>query len=408
MSEVKVAVVGPAHPFKGGVAAHTTQLAHHLAAAGHDVELVSWSRLYPARLYPGQQAVPDGVPDVPPYPRTSRSLSWSDPRSWWRTGRRLRSVDLLVVVHVVPAVVPAHLTILGAAGARRSDGAAGARRSDGAAGARRSDGDVAVGGAMGRPRTVVVAHNVLPHEPHLGAAQLVRALLRTVDTVLVHSAQQASLARQLGARQVARVSLPPHLPGGQAVPRPPYDGPVRLLALGLVRPYKGVDVLLRALRRVPELRVTVAGEMWGPAGAEVRRLAGDPALAGRVEVRDGYVPADQIASLLAEHDVLALPYRSATASQNALLAFAHGLPVLATRTGTFSDDVRDGVDGVLVAPDDEGAMVAGLRRIAAPGELERLRSQVRAPDLTGPWQRYSAAVLDPEPHLPAGTAGPAG
>ena len=110
-SALKVAVVGPTHPYKGGVAAHTTTLAHHLAEAGHDVTLVSWSHLYPSRLYPGEQAVPGGAADVPPFPRTIRALSWARPDTWLRTGRRLRGFDAIVVVHVIPAVVPAHLVL---------------------------------------------------------------------------------------------------------------------------------------------------------------------------------------------------------------------------------------------------------------------------------------------------------
>ena len=115
---LRVAVVGPAHPYKGGVAAHTTTLAHELAEAGHDVTLVSWSHLYPSRLYPGEQAVPGGAPDVPPFPRTVRALSWARPDTWVRTGRRLRGFDAIVVVHVIPAVVPAHLALLRAARGR--------------------------------------------------------------------------------------------------------------------------------------------------------------------------------------------------------------------------------------------------------------------------------------------------
>ena len=52
-ASLKVALVGPTHPYKGGVAAHTTALAHELTDAGHDVTLVSWSHLYPSALYPG-------------------------------------------------------------------------------------------------------------------------------------------------------------------------------------------------------------------------------------------------------------------------------------------------------------------------------------------------------------------
>ncbi|MBR7743456.1 glycosyltransferase family 4 protein [Phycicoccus sp. BSK3Z-2] len=364
---LSVALVGPTHPYKGGVAAHTTTLAHELSEAGHDVALVSWSHLYPARLYPGEQAVPGGSPDVTPYPRSMRVLSWARPDTWVRTGRRLRDVDVVVLVHVVPAVVPAHLALLRAAGAGRRDGRRG-------------------------PAVVVVAHNVLPHEPHPGDRRLVGALLAAADAVVVHSGEQARLAAELGARRVREVDLPPHLPGGPRVDRPAHDGPVRLLALGIVRDYKGLDLLVEAVREVEGVTLTVAGELWGEAGRRVRDLAADPRLRGRVEVHGGYVPADRIAGLMARHDVLALPYRSATASQNVLLAQRHGLPVLATSVGTFADQVRDGVDGVLAAPGDRDALVTALRRLTGPGAVAALADGVREPDLDRAWANYVGAV----------------
>jgi SAM-dependent methyltransferase len=128
--------------------------------------------------------------------------------------------------------------------------------------------------------------------------------------------------------------------------------------------------------------------MWGEAGAAVKSLAQDPRLRGRVEVHGGYVPADRLAPLLAGHDVLALTYRSATASQNALLGQRHGLAVLASDVGTFGGQVRDGVDGLLVPPNDEDALVKALRRLAEPGYAAQLRSAVREPDLSGPWATY--------------------
>ena len=86
-----------------------------------------------------------------------------------------------------------------------------------------------------------------------------------------------------------------------------------------------------------------------------------------------------------------LPYRSSTASQNALLAFAHGLPVLATRTGSFPGQVRDGVDGVLVEPGSAPALADGLRRLGGDA-LPRLREGVRPPELDAPWTDYEAAL----------------
>ncbi|WP_370892635.1 glycosyltransferase [Janibacter sp. GXQ6167] len=377
-ARLRIAVVGPTHPQKGGVAAHTTTLAHELSRAGHDVTLVSWTHLYPRLLYPGQQSVPEGgAPDVEPFPRTVRVLSWAKPQSLIAAGRRLRDVDLIVLVHVIPPVVPLHLLLLRAAGVGR----------------------VAAGGEG--PRAVLIAHNVLPHEPGPGDSALVGAMVRRVDAVLVHSSEQARLAEELGAHRVVVADLPPHLPGGAPERRSAHTGAARLLAMGLVREYKGIDLLMRAMLTVPEVTLTVAGEMWGNAGEAIRALARDPRLAGRVTVLDGYVPADRIAGLLAEHDVLSLTYRSATASQNVLLAHQHGLPVLASRVGTFGHQVRDGVDGLLVPPGDEEALVAALTTLRDRDTVERLRAGVRPPDLSGPWARYvgtleAAAAAQPE------------
>lgn len=377
---MRIALVGPTHPYKGGVAAHTTQTAHELAAAGHDVDLVSWSRLYPDRLYPGEQAVPDGGPDLPPYGRTARPLRWDRPLSWWRTGVQLRVYDLVVIVVVVPVQVPALITLV--RGLRR-------------------------GRARSRPgqRVVILAHNVVPHETHPGGEWLMTRMLRAADGVLVHSAEQARLAREHGAREVAVAGLPPHLPGGLpapsgrdaalARPAPAAGDPVRVLALGMVREYKGFDLLLEAAREVPGVHVTVAGEQWGDAGERVRALAADPALAGRVTLQPGYVPGAEVPRLLAGHDVLALPYRHATASQNVLLGHAHGLPVLATRVGTFADQVRDGVDGVLADPGDAGELAAGLRRLVAPGALTELRRGLPDVDVHRPWAAYVETLTAP-------------
>ena len=217
-------------------------------------------------------------------------------------------------------------------------------------------------------------------------------LLSRVDAVLVHSADQARLAHDLGARRVSVADLPPHVPGGHPISRGPRPGPTRLLALGLIREHKGIDVLLRAMRTVPEVTLTIAGEMSGPARRVVGGLASDPLLAGRVEIREGYVPADALAALLADHDVLALPYRSATASQNVVLGHAHGLPVLASDVAPFSQQVTDGVNGLLVPPDDERALAGALRRLGDPEVRRRLADGVQTPDLSGPWAHYLGTI----------------
>jgi glycosyltransferase involved in cell wall biosynthesis len=215
-----------------------------------------------------------------------------------------------------------------------------------------------------------------------------RALLRRVDGVLVHSGQQAELAGSLTSRPVRVAELPAHLPVSATVAQ--RAGTIgRLLFFGMVRPYKGLDVLLRALATgpPPEVELTVAGEFWGGLD-QTRALIEELGLGDRVELRPGYVPAAEVSELFAAADALVLPYRSATGSQNVWMAFEHGIPVVATRVGAFPEQVRDGADGLLCEPGDAASLARALERLYLPGALERLRRAVRRPDHEPVWTAY--------------------
>ena len=149
-------------------------------------------------------------------------------------------------------------------------------------------------------------------------------------------------------------------------PRLPAPAQCRLLFFGIVRPYKGLDVLLRALAGAPaHVTLTVAGEFWGGT-EQTEKLIADLGLRDRVTLRPGYLPATAIPALFAAADALVLPYREATASQNALLAFAHGVPVITTTAGALAEPVRDGVDGLTCAPDDAEDLLRALIQISDP------------------------------------------
>ena len=387
---MKIAIVGPAHPYKGGGARHTTELARHLAAAGHDVIIESWRAQYPRRLYPGQQTV--DVPEGEPYPRTRRRLAWYRPDGWRTEGRRLRPADLVVFAYLTPLQAPPYLAIM--AGLRRS------------------------------ARTAVICHNVLPHERRPGDVPLTRALLSRADTVITHSAAQAAQARDLAPAATVRTArIPPHLPAtrpqtqateragfpapaptpppgpaqppAHTIPPAPAEppAPTRLLFFGIVRPYKGLDVLLRALAQAPaHVTLTVAGEFWADT-TEMDNLIGELGLADRVALRPGYVPADEIPALFGAADALVMPYREATASQNALLAFAHGVPVITTTAGALAEPVRDGVDGLTCAPGDTEDLLRVLKGFSDPQVARRLRAGIPAVDPDRGWADYLRVLL---------------
>ncbi|QYC38807.1 GDP-mannose-dependent alpha-(1-6)-phosphatidylinositol monomannoside mannosyltransferase [Nonomuraea coxensis DSM 45129] len=351
---MRIAIVGPTYPYKGGGAQHTTELAHRLAALGHDVVIESWRAQYPSFLYPGQQTI--SAPEGTPYPATARRLDWRRPDGWFAAGRRMRAADLVVLAVLSPVQVPAYLGILAGLGRRTP--------------------------------ALALCHNVLPHERKPYDRPLMKALLKRVDAVLAHSEEQAGLARALAPTPVRVAGLPPHLPSAGAAGDAEVRG--RLLFFGMVRPYKGLDLLLRALP--DDVSLTVAGEFWGGLD-ETEALIRELGLGDRVELRPGYVPADDVPKLFAAADALVLPYRSATASQNVWLAHEHGVPVIATRVGALADHVTDGVDGLLVEPGDAGALRAAIERFYVSGEPERLRSGVKAVDPEPFWSAYTAALL---------------
>jgi glycosyltransferase involved in cell wall biosynthesis len=228
-----------------------------------------------------------------------------------------------------------------------------------------------------------------------------RRLLTRADGALVHSAQQAQLARDLAPGTPVRTAgLPAHLPTPDVAPVADVDlaaGPKnRLLFFGIVRPYKGLDVLLTALATVDDVALTVAGEFWGGVD-DTRALITSLGLESRVELRPGYVPAADVPGLFANADALVLPYRTATASQNVFMAYEHGIPVIATRAGTLAEHVRDGVDGILCEPDDVEALAGALRAFYAPGEPARLRAGVKPVDSEPHWAAYLDQLLTQAP-----------
>ncbi len=376
-------LVGPTHPYKGGVAQHTTTLAHRLAAAGDDVDLVSWSAQYPAALYPGVQRVT--TPEIPVFPGTRYPLAWYRPDSWWRLGRSLRSRPdaMLLLVLVTPVQIPAYLVMIAALGGRHQP--------------------------TRRPAIAVICHNVLPHEPRPGDRALTRALLSRCDVVLTHTTEEAARARELGAADVRTAELPPHGPGtavstgAESGAESGADGMRNrggggLLFFGFIRPYKGVDVLLRAVAEVPDARLVVAGEVWDGED-RIRALVDELGLRDRVDLQLAYLPTESFDVLLRDADALVLPYTSGTGTQQVRVAQAHGVPVIASRISSMPAQVADGVDGLLVEPGDAADLARAIRRLYEPGRLAQLRSAVRPPDDDLIWQRYvdTLTAATPQP-----------
>lgn len=239
-----------------------------------------------------------------------------------------------------------------------------------------------LGVVLRRPGTAVVAslHAQLGRQQALERAYrpLRSALLRRASAVLVASEPMMKvreLADFEGRTQLLPYGVSPGLVAQRN--RPADDSGLRVLFVGRLVYYKGLDVLLDALNLVPNATLTIVGE--GPNREDVEQRS--RATGGRVTVSGRLSDAD-LAQAYATHDVLVLPSvsRAEAFGLAATEAMANGLPVVSTALGTGTDWVnRDGVTGYVVTPGDARALAEALRRLEAdPQTRLRLGEAARA------------------------------
>jgi glycosyltransferase involved in cell wall biosynthesis len=243
-----------------------------------------------------------------------------------------------------------------------------------------------------RPR-VLTAHDVLPREPRPGQRAATRRLLRSMDAVIAHSEHGAARLRgELGV-DPARVHVIPHgtfdyltrLPDERPLPAElaAVEKPV-VLFFGLLRPYKGLDVLLDAWRTVEaEAELWIVGMPRMDLGP--LRAAAD----ARVRFVPRFVSDPEIPAFFRRADVVVLPYRETEASGVLYAALAFGKAIVLSDVGGFSEVGA----GRLVPPGDAGALSAALSALLA-SESERRQLQEAARSAAVSWDHVAALTLD--------------
>jgi len=364
----RIAVMAPVHPLTVGAAAFNTAMVDAL----HEccpVEVVGWRRHYPPLLYRGSER--DERSRLTPTRPVEPVLDWINPFTWRAALQRLDAfgASALVLPWVHAVMSPPYRWLLRHA-------APGIRR-------------------------VVICHNVLPHEPFPGTRRLTRSVLGNADLLVTHGPQQAAELADLDLERIPVLeafhprfvsedlaAIPSH--AEIAVERRRLGDPeLVLLFFGAVRPYKGLDVALEALARLPpdlEARLVVAGRFW-ESRERYDRLVSRLGIGDRVEIRDGYVSNEDAALAFSAADAVVLPYRSASQSGVAQLAFAYGKPVVATNVGGLPAAIDHDRTGLLVPPGDPAALARAVERVAR--EPGRFHAAIEAECESTSFRRYA-------------------
>ncbi len=368
---MNICMVGPTHPFRGGIAHYTSVLYRELSRS-HNVSLVSLRSQYPNFLFPGTTQLDNSrqgiaVPNDP-------LLSPVNPFTWHISARAIarRNPDLVLFQWWQPFFGPSFGTV--ARLLRR----------------------------WGFP-SAFLCHNVQAHESSSLDGILSLYALKASASYLVHSHVDSQQLKRWIPSAVVEVA-----------PHPRYDMFKRsacsskadarehlglpdvqiLLFFGNIRKYKGLPILLRALdaaRRQRPIHLVVAGEFYH-GRQEVQELIRELNLERSVTIVDRYVPNEEVSKFFAATDAVVLPYLSASQSGVAQVAYSFGIPVIATEVGGLPEVVEDGTTGLLVPPEDPGALSDAIVHFFEQGMAGQMSVNILGRSHYFSWQRMVEAI----------------
>ena len=372
---MKITILGPAHPYRGGLASIMEIMARTFQRRGDEVDIKTFTLQYPSLLFPGESQT---VATPPPADlRICRCVNTMNPLNWVRVGRRIRRErpDFVLMKYWTPFMAPCFGTI-----ARIARG-------------------------NGHTKVLCQIDNVEPHEHHLTDKPFNRYYLHSVDGFVYMSEQVHS---ELRAYSDAPALFSPHplfenfgerVERSEACVRLGLDPANRyVLFFGLIRDYKGLDLLLDAwaqLRRAGRTegrRLIVAGEFYTAREPYLNRIA-DNGLQDKVLLHDRFIPDDDVKYYFSAADFVVQPYKTATQSGVTQIAYQFCVPMVVTAVGGLPEIVPDGRVGYVCPPTAEG-VAAAMDRMYEGDALKRFRENCVEERRRFSWEEMCSRVTE--------------
>jgi D-inositol-3-phosphate glycosyltransferase len=330
-SKLKIFIIGPAFPFRGGPARYNENLCAELIRAGHDAAIISYSLQYPSFLFPGSSqyeeggSAPAGIP-------IHTLINTVNPLNWVRVARFIRKQkpDFILFRYWLPFFGPSLGTI----------------------------------GRLSRKRTIVLAltDNVLPHEKRAGDKQFTNYFIRSCDGFIAMSKKVLEDISLFNAKAPRAFSPHPmYETYGAPVPMAEArraigvnEGDQIVLFFGLIRQYKGLDLLLEAMgseeMKRRNVKLLIAGEFYESKESYLKQIS-DLGLSQQVIMHDHFIRDDMVRYYFCAANLVAQTYRNATNSGVTMVGYYYGRPMLVSNVGGLKEILPDGKCGYVVEPD---------------------------------------------------------
>jgi glycosyltransferase involved in cell wall biosynthesis len=330
---MNVVIIGPAHPLRGGgITTFNERLARQFQNEGHQTTIFSFSLQYPDFLFPGKSQFTD-APAPKDLDIRSRINSIS-PLNWLSVGRQIKKLkpDIVVVRYWIPLMGPCLGTILRIIKKNKYT------------------------------KIICIADNIVPHEKRIGDKHFTRYFIKPVDAFITMSEKVLSDLRSFTLKKAVLVPHPLYDNFGEKISRELArkelgigNEELVVLFFGFIRKYKGLDILLDAMKLINTKHTThnpkllIAGEFY-----EDRKLYDDQIEALGIKdsliLHTDFIPDNEVKNYMCAADVVIQPYRNATQSGVTPLAYHFEVPMIVTNVGGLPAMVPDNKVGLVAEP----------------------------------------------------------
>ena len=332
---MNIVLLGTAYPFRGGLATFNERLARQLQAEGHQVEVITFTLQYPSFLFPGKTQY--STEKAPTDLRINQQVNSCNPLNWIKVGRRIQQMrpDLLISCYWMAFFAPCYGVIQRLA--QRN----------------------------GKTRCIALVHNMMPHEPSLLDKLFAPFFVRNTNGFVALSESVVQDINRFDQTGKPKTSYPhpiydhygeqmTHEEACQALGLNPENQ--YMLFFGLVRAYKGLDLLLEAFGKVkdqlPKLQLIIAGEFYEDEEKYRTQIANNR-LTDRVVIKNEFIADADLRKYFGAANLIVQPYKSATQSGVTQVAFHFEKPMLVTDVGGLGEIVHDHKMGYAVQPNAE-------------------------------------------------------
>ncbi|MDA9663617.1 glycosyltransferase [bacterium] len=314
----KVIIIGPAYPFRGGIANFNNSLALEYAKQGIDIKIYSFSLQYPSLLFPGKSQyesgkIPNGVEILP-------IVNSINPFNWFLVAKKIKieKPDYVIFRYWLPFMAPCLGTIAKL--------------------------------IKNHTKIFTIADNVIPHEKRIGDVFLTKYFIKKCDAFLTLSASVLDDLRKFtDSDQKIFIPHPLYDSFGEIIPKElakknlGLDEKVNyLLFFGFVRKYKGLDIMLEVMadKRIKELgvKLIVAGEFYDNK-EEYLSLIDKLDVSENIILKSDFIDEELVSDYFCASDMVTQTYRTATQSGVTQIAYHFERPMLVTNVGGLSEIV---------------------------------------------------------------------